>query len=142
MKRIKEIKQNKYIQIVQEGRDGFGGIIYDKKTRTKLNFILSWGAGWEHCSVSITDRYKRCPSWEQMCFIKDSFWNDDECCVEYHPAKKDYVNNHEYCLHIWKPIDQEIPTPPSLMVGLKKDYSPEEMTKLMSMIRNDELPRW
>ncbi len=142
MKRIKEIKQNKYIQIVQEGRDGFGGIIYDKKTRTKLNFILSWGAGWEHCSVSITDRYKRCPSWEQMCFIKDSFWNDDECCVEYHPAKKDYVNNHEYCLHIWKPIDQEIPTPPSLMVGLKKDYSPEEMTNLISMIRNGELPRW
>ena len=142
MKRIEEIKQNKYIQIVQEGRDGFGGIVYDKKTRTKLNFILSWGAGWEHCSVSITDRYKRCPSWEQMCFIKDSFWNDDECCVEYHPAKKDYVNNHEYCLHIWKPIDQEIPTPPSLMIGLKKDYSPEEMTKLISMIRNGELPRW
>lgn len=142
MKSIEEIKQNKYIQIVQEGRDGFGGIIYDKKTRTKLNFILSWGAGWEHCSVSITDRYKRCPSWEQMCFIKDSFWNDDECCVEYHPAKKDYVNNHEYCLHIWKPIDQEIPTPPSLMVGLKKDYSPEEMTNLISMIRNGELPRW
>ena len=142
MKSIEEIKQNKYIQIVQEGRDGFGGIVYDKKTRTKLNFILSWGAGWEHCSVSITDRYKRCPSWEQMCFIKDSFWNDDGCCVEYHPAKKDYVNNHEYCLHIWKPIDQEIPTPPSLMVGLKKDYSPEEMTKLISMIRNGELPRW
>ena len=142
MKNIEEIKQNQYVQIIKEGRDGFGGIVYDKKTRTKLNFILSWGAGWEHCSVSITDRYKRCPSWEQMCFIKDSFWNDDECCVEYHPAKKDYVNNHEYCLHIWKPIDQEIPTPPSLMVGLKKDYSPEEMTKLISMIRNGELPRW
>lgn len=142
MKSIEEIKQNKYIQIDKKGRDGFGGIVYDKKTRTKLNFILSWGAGWEHCSVSITDRYKRCPSWEQMCFIKDSFWNDDECCVEYHPAKKDYVNNHEYCLHIWKPIDQEIPTPPSLMVGLKKDYSPEEMTNLISMIRNGELPRW
>lgn len=141
MKSIEEIKQNKYIQIVKEGKDGFGGTVYDKKTRTKLNFILSWGAGWEHCSVSITDRYKRCPSWEQMSFIKDSFWNDDECCIEYHPAKKDYVNNHEYCLHIWKPIDQEIPTPPSLMVGLKKDYSPEEMTKLISMIRNGELPR-
>ena len=142
MKSLEEIKQNKYIEIIKEGRDGIGGVIYDKNTRVKLNFILSWGASWEHCSVSITDRYKRCPSWEQMCFIKDSFWNDDECCVEYHPAKKDYVNNHEYCLHIWKPIDQEVPTPPSLMVGLKKDYSPEEMAKLISMIRNGELPRW
>lgn len=142
MKNLEEIKQNKYIEIKREGRDGIGGVIYDKKTRVKLNFIMSWGAGWEHCSVSITDRYKRCPSWEQMCFIKDSFWNEDECCIEYHPAKKDYVNNHNYCLHIWKPIDQEIPTPPSLMIGLKKDYSPEEMTKLKSMIRNGELPRW
>lgn len=141
MKSLEDIKQNRYIEIKREGRDGIGGVIYDKKTRVKLNFIMSWGAGWEHCSVSITDRYKRTPSWEQMCFIKDSFWNEDECCIEYHPAKKDYVNNHEYCLHIWKPIDQEIPTPPSLMIGLKKDYSPEEMTKLISMIRNGELPR-
>ena len=142
MKSLEEIKQNRYIEIKREGKDGIGGVIYDKNTRVKLNFILSWGAGWEHCSVSITDRYKRTPSWEQMCFIKNSFWNEDECCVEYHPAKKDYVNNHEYCLHIWKPIDQEIPTPPSLMVGLKKDYSPEEMIKLISMIKNSELPRW
>ena len=142
MKSLEDIKQNRYIEIKREGRDGIGGVIYDKKTRVKLNFIMSWGAGWEHCSVSITDRYKRTPSWEQMCFIKDSFWNEDECCIEYHPAKKDYVNNHNYCLHIWKPIDQEIPTPPSLMVGLKKDYSPEEMTRLKSMIRNGELPRW
>ena len=141
MKSLEDIKQNRYIEIKREGRDGIGGVIYDKKTRVKLNFIMSWGAGWEHCSVSITDRYKRTPSWEQMCFIKDSFWNEDECCIEYHSAKKDYVNNHEYCLHIWKPIDQEIPTPPSLMIGLKKDYSPEEMTKLISMIRNGELPR-
>lgn len=142
MKNLEEIKQNRYIEIKREGRDGIGGVIYDKNTRVKLNFIMSWGTGWEHCSVSITDRYKRTPSWEQMCFIKNSFWNEDECCVEYHPAKKDYVNNHEYCLHIWKPTEQELPMPPSIMVGLKKDYSSEEMSKLITMIKNDELPRW
>ena len=142
MKSIEEIKQNKYIEIKKEGRDGIGGVIYDKKTRVKLNFIMSWSAGWEHCSVSITDRYKRCPSWEQMCFIKNSFWNEDECCVEYHPAKKDYVNNHNYCLHIWKPIDKELPTPPSIMVGIKGNYSPEEITELINLARNNKLPRW
>ena len=142
MKSIEEIKQNKYIEIKKEGRDGIGGVIYDKKTRVKLNFIMSWSAGWEHCSVSITDRYKRCPSWEQMCFIKNSFWNEDECCVEYHPAKKDYVNNHNYCLYIWKPIDKELPTPPSIMVGIKGNYSPEEITELINLARNNKLPRW
>ena len=142
MKSIEEIKQNEYIQIKRESKDAIAGVVYDKRSRVKLNFIMSWGAGWEHCSVSITDRYRRCPDWEQMCFIKDTFWNEDECCVEYHPAKKDYVNNHEYCLHIWKPIEQELPMPPSIMVGLKKDYSSEEMSKLITMIKNDELPRW
>ena len=142
MKSLEEIKQNGYIEIKREGKDGIGGVIYDKNTRVKLNFILSWGAGWEHCSVSITDRYKRTPSWEQMCFIKNSFWNEDECCVEYHPAKKDYVNNHEYCLHIWKPIEQELPMPPSIMVGLKNNYSFNELLELKKLIESGELPRW
>lgn len=142
MKSLEEIKQNRYIEIKREGKDGMGGVIYDKNTRVKLNFILSWGAGWEHCSVSITDRYKRTPSWEQMCFIKNSFWNEDECCVEYHPAKKDYVNNHEYCLHIWKPIEQELPTPPSIMVGIKGNYSSSELLELKKLIESGNLPRW
>jgi len=142
MKKLEEIKCNKYIEIIKEGQDGIGGTFYDKKSRTKLNFIMSWGAGWEHCSVSISTFYKRCPSWEQMCEVKNAFWNEDECCIEYHPAKKDYVNNHNYCLHIWKPINQEIPTPPSIMVGLKKDYSQEELAELSSLIRNGELPKW
>lgn len=77
-----------------------------------------------------------------MCFIKDTFWNKDECCIEYHPAKKDYVNNHEYCLHIWKPINLEIPMPPSIMIGLKKDYSDKEFSELINLIKNEELPRW
>ena len=139
MKKLEEIKQNGYIQITKEGQDGIGGTFYDKKSRTKLHFIMSWGAGWEHCSVSIINR---CPSWEQMCAVKDAFWDKDECCIQYHPAEKDYVNNHPYCLHIWKPINQEIPMPPSIMVGLKKQYSNEEMAEIKQLINSGELPRW
>lgn len=54
-----------------------------------------------------------------MCFVKDLFWSDDDCVVQYHPPKSDYINNHEHCLHLWKPIDKQIPTPPSILVGLK-----------------------
>lgn len=139
MKQLDEIKKNGYVRIKKEGQDGFGGSFYDKKTRTELNFIMSWGAGFEHCSVSIPTR---CPSWEQMCSIKDAFWNEDEVCMQLHPAKKDYVNNHPYCLHIWKPIDKEIPTPPSIMVGVKNEYTPEEQAYLMDLIKNNKLPRW
>lgn len=80
-----------------------------------LMVIVSFGMGWDHVSVSLPNR---CPNWREMCHIKDLFWKDDEVVIQYHPAKKDYVNNHAYCLHLWKPQDQEIPLPPTIVVGV------------------------
>lgn len=137
MKKIEDIKNNGYVKIIKDGKDGFGGTFYDKKSRCNLNFIMSWGAGFEHCSVSMPTR---CPSWEQMCAIKDAFWNDDEVCMQLHPAKKDYVNNHPYCLHIWKPINEKIPLPPTILVGLKDNYTSEEIKEIKKVY--NELPRW
>lgn len=137
MKKIEDIKNNGYVKIIKDGKDGFGGTFYDKKSRCNLNFIMSWGAGFEHCSVSMPTR---CPSWEQMCAIKDVFWNDDEVCMQLHPAKKDYVNNHPYCLHIWKPINEKIPLPPTSIVGLKDNYTSEEIEEIKKVY--NELPRW
>lgn len=71
------------------------------------------GIHWEHVSVSLSTR---CPTWEEMCMVKDLFWAEDECVVQYHPAKKDYKNQHPYCLHLWKPTKQKIPMPPSICV--------------------------
>lgn len=137
MKKIEDIKNNGYVKIIKEGKDGLGGTFYDKKSRCNLNFIMSWGAGFEHCSVSMPTR---CPSWEQMCAIKDAFWNDDEVCMQLHPAKKDYVNNHPYCLHIWKPINEKIPLPPTILVGLKDNYTSEEIKQILNVF--NDLPRW
>lgn len=128
-----------WIDIKKVGRDGFGGTVLDRSTQTKLNFIASHGAGFEHVSVSLPTR---CPSWEQMCLIKDVFWREDECCMQLHPKKEDYVNNHPYCLHIWRPIDKDIPTPPSIMVGLKNSYTDEEFNDIIKLIDNNELPNW
>ena len=77
--------------------------------------VASNGKGWEHISVSIRNS-RRCPTWEEMCKIKDMFFNDDEVVVQFHPAKKDYVNNHKNCLHLWKPLEHEIQTPPKILV--------------------------
>ena len=137
MRNLEEIKKNGYLKIIREGEDGFGGTFYDKKSRCNLNFIMSWGSGFEHCSVSMPTR---CPSWEQMCSIKELFWRDDECCMQLHPPKENYVNNHPYCLHIWKPINQEIPQPPSIMVGLKDNYTQKDLVEFMNVVGT--LPRW
>lgn len=72
---------------------------------------------WEHVSVSLNSRP---PSWAEMCYVKDLFWREDECVVQFHPPRSEYVNHHPYCLHLWKPIDIEIPLPPTILVGPQK----------------------
>lgn len=69
---------------------------------------------WEHVSVSIPDR---CPTWDEMCFVKDLFWDESETVIQFHPKRSEYVNKHEYCLHLWKPPGGDIQLPPSICVG-------------------------
>jgi hypothetical protein len=78
-----------------------------------LMAVASSGGGWDHVSASRKDR---CPTWEEMCRVKDLFFNDDEWAVQYHPPRKANINAHPYCLHLWRPQGIEIPTPPEWMV--------------------------
>lgn len=73
--------------------------------------------GWEHVSVSTA---RRTPNWAEMCFVKDLFWSEDECVIQFHPPKSEYVNNHPYCLHLWRAVDGHIKSPPSLLIGVKE----------------------
>ena len=75
--------------------------------------IISDGGGWEHVSVSLPNR---CPNWPEMCHFKDVFFKDDEVVVQYHPAKKDYVNTHPNCLHMWRSLKKKFPMPEKIMV--------------------------
>ena len=93
---------------------GNNGAFWVKTKKHVFTVIASDQMGWEHVSVSLPSR---CPTWEEMCFIKSLFWSEDDCVIQYHPPKSDYVNNHQYCLHMWRPIEQSLPTPPSFMVG-------------------------
>jgi hypothetical protein len=72
---------------------------------------------WEHVSVSTTHR---CPDWPEMCFIKELFWDEEETVMQLHPPKSQWINNHNFCLHLWKPTNAEIPLPPSNTVGNKE----------------------
>ncbi|MDJ1468186.1 DUF7694 domain-containing protein [Xanthocytophaga flava] len=74
---------------------------------------------WEHVSVSVFAG-NRCPSWEEMCFVKDTFWDEDECVIQFHPPKELYVNCHPHVLHLWKKRGFEIPIPDPILVGPKE----------------------
>lgn len=58
--------------------------------------------GWEHVSVSPKHKFS-IPTWDDMCVLKDIFFNDEEEVYQIHPPKSQYVNLKDNCLHLWKP---------------------------------------
>jgi len=90
-----------------------GAFLIEGPFRT-LRIIASNGYGWEHVSVSIQ---ARAPNWQEMCFAKDLFWSEDDCAVQFHPARAHYRNYHPNCLHLWRQIGVEMAVPDPNMVG-------------------------
>lgn len=126
MKIIEEIKQSPYLRDINLSLDGGTGVIHVGGWDGSI--IWSNGAGWEH--VSVSPFIKRItPSWEDMCKIKNIFFNDDEAVIQVHPSKTDYVNNMPNCLHLWRCTYKEMVLPPSILVGIRKDQSPADFRK-------------
>lgn len=114
MKTINEIRKLNNLLIEETASDGGTGYIYLGGTKSKpARVVFSWGGDWEHVSVSFPNR---CLTWEEMCRVKDMFWNEDECVVQYHPPKSEYVNNHPYCLHLWRKCGENFELPPKNFV--------------------------
>ena len=83
--------------------------------RVILHIIAGTGAGWDHVSVSLRCT-RRAPTWDEMCAVKDMFFEQEECVIQYHPPRSVYVQRHPYCLHLWRPLDRQIPMPDPIMV--------------------------
>lgn len=93
----------------------------------KLMIVASDGRdpesqGWEHVSVSTR---RRVPNWQEMCFVKDLFWDDEETVFQFHPPGSAYANNHpayahnhRFCLHLWK-SPHVLYMPPPILIGVK-----------------------
>ena len=102
-------------------RDDLGAFLVPGPCGRDLRIIASPGDAhedipWEHVSVSLPNR---CPNWEEMCFVKSLFWDDEEAVMQLHPPRSTWINNHAYCLHLWRPLKAKIPLPPEVAVGLK-----------------------
>lgn len=131
MKPIEEILNAPRVVVVNKSYDGFNGAIHMPDWVGSI--VVSWGGGWEHVSVS-PFKHHITPSWDDMCYIKNLFWNEDECAVQYHPPKFQYVNNMPNCLHLWKPAGHDVEMPPSIMVGIRVGQSRESIREEMETI--------
>jgi len=75
--------------------------------------------GWEHVSVHASRHHGkavqlRTPNWNEMHFVKNLFWEDDDVVMQLHPRRAEYVNVHPHTLHLWR--HASIPTPPRILV--------------------------
>jgi hypothetical protein len=68
---------------------------------------------WEHVSVSCKNR---CPNWTEMAFVKDLFWEPEECVVQFHVPSSQHINLYPYVLHLWRSKTQPFPMPPPALV--------------------------
>ena len=98
----------------EHGNNGHFNITSLKLKRI-LKVVASDGDGWEHVSVSLHDR---CPTWDEMSTVRNMFWGPDDLVVQLHPTHDQYVNNHEYTLHLWRKKDTNnfVEMPPKYMV--------------------------
>jgi len=104
----------------EEGWNGAFQYLLGPKANALM--IVSDEEGWEHVSIHVRTKSQkgkikmRMPNWCEMCRIKDLFWPENEVVVQYHPKKSEYVNTHPLVLHLWRPTEAEMPTPPKLFV--------------------------
>jgi hypothetical protein len=74
--------------------------------------------GWEHVSMRAkAGKNERCPSWKEMCWLKDLFWEPEETVLQFHPPKSEHVNCHPYVLHLFRQVGVDAPRPPAILVG-------------------------
>lgn len=90
------------------------------KNGWRLAVIASNDEGWEHVSVHCyatgNKQRMRTPSWAEMCFVKDIFWEAEDEVVQFHPRRSEYVNLHPHTLHLWRALDERMPRPPQNMI--------------------------
>ena len=67
------------------------------------------GEPWEHVSVSTRTRT---PTWDEMEFVRDAFFEATETVVQFSVPRENHINIHEHCLHLWRPCETVIPLPP------------------------------
>ena len=79
-----------------------------------LNVIASDGLGWDHVSVALAHR---CPTWDEMEFVRDLFFRDDETVMQLSVPRRAHLSLHRFCLHLWRPQAGDIPRPPDALVG-------------------------
>lgn len=99
-KRLMFRKESIYLQLY--ARAAMQGGIITLSNGHRGTFVMGRDeGGLEHVSVQLQ---RKLPTWEEMCEVKDIFWENEEMVVQIHPRKSEYVNITD-ALHLCRPKD-------------------------------------
>lgn len=105
------LKRGEFASDESYGNNGVFDLMFDD---VGLVVIASDGMGWDH--VSVHTHGARCPTWEEMDYVRKLFFRDDEWVMQLHAPASKHINEHPYTLHLWRPQNDTIPIPPPMMV--------------------------
>lgn len=113
-----DLLEESFVDTPEGGRE-LGGIAYLRQSLSVLFGAEEHrGAGeWLHVSLA---RPHKLPTWEDVARVKSVFLGD-ELCVQVLPPRRQYVNVHPYCLHLWRRLDA-----PTLPGGLVENVYQQE----------------
>ena len=84
-------------------REGLKGGLITLPNGGKASVVVGRNEdGYEHVSIQLF--VDRLPKWNEMCYVKNLFWDEDEEVVQIHPRKSEYINFTK-ALHLWRPVD-------------------------------------
>lgn len=80
---------------------------------------------WEHVFLDLR-KSDRCPTYEEMCRLKQYFFNENEIALQIHPKKSEYVNACQHRLHLWRKVT---------MTALQEELLRRKITKVYDEAR-------
>lgn len=102
------------------GDEGNGIFHLTLPSGMKARVLASTGRGWDHLSVTVRAKIDvpstRCPTWDEMVFIKRAFFEPHEWAVEYHPPQSQNISVHPFCLHLWRCQYADMPLPEEIQI--------------------------
>lgn len=74
------------------------GVAFQGEHQRGLSIIATVEGQELHVSVAHPDRL---PTWEDLKIVKAMFWHTEADVIQFLPPESEYVNVHEYCLHMY-----------------------------------------